>query len=181
MKACSLDLVSALEAHDPAIAGSAFVAAGAVVIGRVTLGAESSVWYGAVLRGDEEEIVVGARSNIQDGAILHTTLGQGPTVVGDDVTIGHRAVLHGCRIGDGAMIGIGAIVLDSAVVEPGAVVGAGAVVSPGKTVTQGTLWTGCPARFARPLKPGEEAFLRDNPGHYAAQARRHRELFRGGA
>ncbi|MFE3836099.1 gamma carbonic anhydrase family protein [Pseudogemmobacter sonorensis] len=174
-----LDLTAPLDGVAPQIAASAFVAPGAVVIGAVTIGEGCSIWYGAVLRGDEEEIRIGARSNIQDGCIVHTTLGQGPTVVGSDVTIGHRAVLHGCRIGDGAMVGIGAIVLDGAVVEPGAMVGAGAVVSPGKVVTAGTLWTGCPARMARELRPTDLEFLRRNPGHYVAQAHRHRPLFEG--
>ncbi len=171
------NLVSPLDEVTPRISRSAFVAPGAVVIGAVTIGEDSSVWYGAVMRGDEEEIIIGARTNIQDGCILHTTLGQGATIIGSDVTIGHRAVLHGCRIGDGAMVGIGAVVLDGAVVEPGAIVAAGAVVSPGKVVGTGTLWAGCPARMARTLKPGELDFLRDNPGHYASQARRHRPLF----
>jgi carbonic anhydrase/acetyltransferase-like protein (isoleucine patch superfamily) len=129
-----------------------------------------------VLRGDEEEIRIGDRSNIQDGVVVHTTGGQGPTIIGSDVTIGHRAVLHGCRIGDGAMIGIGAIVLDGAVVEPGAIVAAGAVVAPGKVVESGTLWVGCPAREMRAIKPDEISFLRGNPAHYAAQASRHRRL-----
>lgn len=167
-------LIAPLEGVAPQLHDSSFVAPGAVVIGHVSIGAESSVWYGAVLRGDEEEIRIGERSNIQDGVVIHSTCGQGPAIIGSDVTVGHRAVLHGCRIGDGAMIGIGAIVLDGAVVEPGAIVAAGAVVSPGKAVASGTLWAGCPAREMRPIKPTELAFLRGNPAHYAGQAARHR-------
>lgn len=169
-------LIAPLDGVAPELHASSFVAPGAVVIGRVSIGAESSIWYGAVLRGDEEEIRIGDRSNIQDCVVVHTTCGQGATIIGSDVTIGHRAVLHGCRIGDGAMIGIGAIVLDGAVVEPGAVVAAGAVVAPGKVVGSGALWAGCPAREVRPIKPAEIAFLRDNPAHYAGQALRHRAL-----
>jgi carbonic anhydrase/acetyltransferase-like protein (isoleucine patch superfamily) len=169
-------LIASLDGVAPELHGSSFVAPGAVVIGRVSIGVESSIWYGAVLRGDEEEIRIGDRSNIQDGVVVHTTCGQGPTIIGSDVTIGHRAVLHGCRIGDGAMIGIGAIVLDGAVVEPGAIVAAGAVVAPGKVVRSGTLWAGCPARELRAIKPAELAFLRGNPAHYAGQAARHRTL-----
>ncbi|WP_449255477.1 gamma carbonic anhydrase family protein [Bosea sp. (in: a-proteobacteria)] len=167
-------LIAPLDGIAPELHETSFVAPGAVVIGSVSIGAESSVWYGAVLRGDEEEIRIGERSNIQDGAVVHTTCGQGPAIIGSDVTIGHRAVLHGCRIGDGAMIGIGAIVLDGAVVEPGAIVAAGAVVAPGKVVGSGMLWAGCPAREMRAIKPAELTFLHDNPAHYAAQAARHR-------
>lgn len=170
-------LITPLDGIAPRLHASSFVAPGAVVVGLVWIGAESSVWYGAVLRGDEEEIRVGDRSNIQDGAVIHTTCGQGAAIIGSDVTVGHRAVLHGCRIGDGAMVGIGAIVLDGAVVEPGAIVAAGAVVAPGKLVGTGTLWAGCPAREMRAIKPAEFAFLRDNPAHYAEQAIRHRKLF----
>jgi len=169
-------LIAPLDGIAPGLHASSFVAPGAVVIGRVSIGAESSIWYGAVLRGDEEEIRIGDRSNIQDGVVVHTTCGQGATIIGSDVTVGHRAVLHGCRIGDGAMIGIGAIVLDGAVVEPGAIVAAGAVVAPGKVVGSGMLWAGCPAREMRAIKPAELAFLRDNPAHYAGQALRHRTL-----
>lgn len=169
-------LIAPLDGVAPQLHVSSFVAPGAVVIGYVSIGAESSVWYGAVLRGDEEEIRIGDRSNIQDGVVVHTTCGQGPAIIGSDVTIGHRAVLHGCRIGDGAMIGIGAIVLDGAVVEPGAIVAAGAVVAPGKVVGSGALWAGCPAREMRAIKSDEISFLRGNPAHYAAQASRHRGL-----
>lgn len=169
-------LIAPLDGVAPLLHASSFVAPGAVVIGHVSIGAESSIWYGAVLRGDEEEIRIGDRSNIQDGVVVHTTCGQGATIIGSDVTIGHRAVLHGCRIGDGAMIGIGAIVLDGAVVEPGAIVAAGAVVAPSKVVGSGMLWAGCPARATRPIKPAEIAFLQENPAHYAGQATRHRRL-----
>lgn len=169
-------LVAPLDGIAPRIDTSAFVAPGAVVIGLVSIGAASSIWYGAVLRGDEEAIVIGDRTNIQDGVVVHTTTGQGAVHIGSDVTVGHRAVLHGCRVGDGAMIGIGAIVLDGAVVEPGALVAAGALVPPGKTVTGGMLWAGCPARPMRPLKPEERIFVHSNPAHYAGQAARHARL-----
>ncbi|MEQ8295985.1 MAG: gamma carbonic anhydrase family protein [Nitratireductor sp.] len=173
-----IGLVSALEDHNPQLHPTVFVAPLAVVIGNVSIGAESSVWYGAVLRGDEEEIIVGERTNIQDGAIVHTTFGQGATIIGSRVTVGHRAVLHGCRIGDDALIGIGAVVLDGATVEPGAMVAAGAVVSPGKIVSAGTLWAGCPARYVRELKPVEAEFIRTNPAHYLSQAARHDDHFK---
>lgn len=173
-----IGLVSALEGHNPQLHPTVFVAPLAVVIGNVSIGAESSVWYGAVLRGDEEEIIVGERTNIQDGTIVHTTVGQGATIIGSRVTVGHRAVLHGCRIGDDALIGIGAVVLDGATVEPGAMVAAGAVVSPGKIVSAGTLWAGCPARYVRELKPAEAEFIRTNPAHYLSQAARHDDHFK---
>lgn len=169
-------LIGPIRGISPNLASSVFVAKTAVVVGQVTVGAESSIWYGSVLRGDEEEIVVGKLTNIQDGVIVHTTHGQGRTVIGDGVTVGHRAMLHGCQVGDGAMIGIAAVVLDGAVVEPGAMVAAGAVVTPGTRVAGGELWAGCPARRIRELKPGEIKFLADNPAHYRSQALAHGSL-----
>lgn len=170
-------MIASLAQQAPRIADTAFVAAGAVVIGDVTVGAGASIWYGCVLRGDEEAIEIGAMTNIQDGSIIHTTNGDGPTVIGAGVTIGHRAVLHGCRVHDGAMIGIGAVILDGAVVERGAIVAAGAVVTPRTIVGAGQLWSGCPARPLRATKPGEQAFIASNPEHYRAQAARHADLF----
>src|SRR5574342_517288 len=115
------------------------IAPGAVVVGDVEIGPESSLWYGSVVRGDVHRIRIGARSNLQDGCVLHVTRDRFACVLGDEVTVGHRAVVHGCRVGDGALIGIGAIVLDGARVGEEALVGAGAVVAPGSVVPAGAL------------------------------------------
>ena len=134
------------------IAPSAWVHATAVVIGNVTLGPDVSVWPGAVLRGDRDAIVVGAGSNVQDGAVIHCDPGQ-PCVIGERVTIGHRAVVHGCTVEDGALIGIGAVVLNGAVIGHGTLVAAGAVVGEGKVIPPDVLIAGVPAKVLRPLTP----------------------------
>lgn len=152
----------------PQLDSSVYVAPTAAVIGDVTIGADSSIWFGAVLRGDEVSINIGTRSNIQDGVIIHGDSGQ-DVDIGNDVTVGHGAILHGCIIEDGVLIGMGAVVLDGAVVEKGALVAAGAVVSPGKRVEANSLWAGIPAK---PLKMMAEDSTRidDNAEHYRLQA-----------
>ncbi len=144
----------------------------ATVIGDVELDDDVSIWLGAVLRGDVERIRIGARSNVQDGAIVHVTHdgpytpGGFPCVVGADVTIGHGAILHACTIGDGCLIGMHATVLDGAVVEPHAFVGAGALIAPGKVVGEGELWVGNPARCVRQLGDREIETLLYSARHY---------------
>ncbi len=135
---------------EPQVAASAWVHPSATVIGRVELGADVSVWPGAVLRGDRDRIRVGARSNVQDGAVLHGDPGL-PCLIGERVTIGHRAVVHGCTVEDGALIGIGAVVLNGAVIGAGALVAAGAVVGEGKVIPPDVLVAGVPARVVRAL------------------------------
>lgn len=145
----------------PDVDSSAYIDVAATVIGAVSVGADSSFWPGAVARGDVHEIRVGQRTSIQDNAVLHVTHdgpyrpGGIPLVVGDDVTVGHSAVLHACTVGNACLIGIGAIVLDGAVVEPESMIAAGALVAPGKRVERGTLWMGNPARYARDLSDQE--------------------------
>ena len=151
----------------PNIAADAFIAPGTVIVGDVEIGSKSSVWFGVVIRGDVNSIRIGARSNIQDGTIIHVDSGrkhkhnprvpQGgfPTIIGDDVTIGHMAMLHGCTLESGSFIGMRSIIMDGAVVEGGAMVAAGALVSPGKRVAKGQLWAGMPAKYIRDLKPEE--------------------------
>lgn len=151
-----------------------WVAPGAVVVGDVTIGADSSIWYGAVVRGDVCPVTIGARSNVQDLAVLHVTQDLFPLVVGDEVTIGHRAVVHGCRVGDGALIGIGAIVLDGAEIGAEALVGAGAVVTPGMRVPPGALVMGTPARVSRTLGEAQRSEQRERALHYVEVARTHR-------
>ncbi|MEM9294109.1 MAG: gamma carbonic anhydrase family protein [Acidobacteriota bacterium] len=144
-----------------------FLASNAVVTGDVHLGDDVSLWFGVVARGDVEEIRVGAGSNVQDGAILHTSR-DFPLHIGENVVIGHSAVVHGCRLEDGCLIGIGARVLDGAVVESGAQLGAGAVLAPGKVVPAGHLALGVPARVARPLRDEERQAILDNAARYVA-------------
>lgn len=150
----------------PKIDPSAYIAPGAVLVGDVTIGPQVSVWFGAVLRGDDHSIAVGEGANVQDGAVVHVTLDTGPTVIGRDVVIGHGARLHGCTLGDGCLIGIGAVVLDGALVEPGAFVAAGALVGPGKTVPGGELWAGNPARKMRDLRLADTEFMEFDVVHY---------------
>lgn len=149
----------------PALDAGAFVDASAVVIGDVTLGRDVSIWPMAVLRGDVNSIRIGDETNIQDGAVLHVTHRSAsnpegyPLIIGKGVTVGHKVVLHGCRIGDFCLIGIGAIIMDGAVVEDRVMVGAGALVPPGKRLASGHLYVGSPARPSRPLRDDELAYL----------------------
>jgi carbonic anhydrase/acetyltransferase-like protein (isoleucine patch superfamily) len=138
------------------------------VIGDVVLGDDVSVWFNAVIRGDVNVIRIGDRTNIQDGCVLHVTHELHRLDVGNDVVVGHGAVLHGCQVGDGALIGIGARVLDGAVIEPGAQVGAGAVVAPGTVVPSGRLALGVPARVTRALRPAEKAEIPAIVSRYVA-------------
>lgn len=158
----------------PVIAPSAWVHPSAVVIGTVTLGADVSVWPGAVLRGDRDAIVIGAGSNVQDGAVIHCDPGQ-PCLVGERVTIGHRAVVHGCTVEDGALIGIGAVVLSGAVIGSGALVAAGAVVGEGKVIPPGVLVAGVPAKVLMVLKPEQRERIAAGQRTYVALKERYRD------
>ena len=154
----------------PRLDPSAFLVESAAVVGDVELGPESSVWFGAVIRGDVNHVRIGARSNVQDNSVVHVTGGTHPTVVGEDVTVGHRAVLHGCTVHDRCLSGIGAIVLDGAEIGPDAMVGAGALVPPGMKVPPRTLVLGTPARVVRPLTDAELDHLRASAAHYVEYA-----------
>ncbi len=157
----------------PRIGPNAWVAPDAPVIGDVDVGADSSIWYGCVVRGDVFGIRIGRGTNIQDHTVIHVTSGTHGTTIGDDVTIGHRATLHGCTIGDRALVGIGAIVLDAAVIGEEALVGAGALVTPGTIIPPRVLAVGSPARVKRPLTEDELAHLRQSGPHYVTLARAH--------
>jgi len=159
--------------HVPTLGERAYVDPAAVVIGDVVLGDDVSIWPGCVVRGDVNFIRIGARTNVQDGTVIHVShdgpharLGGFATVIGQDVTIGHKAIIHACRIGDAALIGMGAIVLDGAVVESRGFVGAGALVAPGKVVGTGELWLGNPARRVRVLNETEIEGLYYSAQHY---------------
>lgn len=158
----------AFDGKAPQVATGAWVAPSAELIADVRLGEGASVWFGAVVRADNTPITIGARSNIQEGAVLHSDPGA-PLTIGEDVTVGHRAVLHGCTIGDGTLIGMGAIVLNNAVIGPECLVGAGALVTEGKEFPAGHLIVGSPARAVRPLTDAQRAMLRASAALYAAK------------
>ncbi len=167
--------IYALGHQIPDIATDAYIAPGAVVIGSVTIGSESTVWPGAVLRGDDGEIHVGARTSIQDGAIIHTTFFQA-TTIGDECVIGHLAHLEGCIIHDGALVGSGSVVLHNAVVESGALVGAGAVVSGGTVVPSRAMALGIPAKIRPDMVTPEMISL--GMQSYVDRGRRYRQDLR---
>lgn len=162
------------DGHIPKIAESAWVHSSAHVIGRVAIGAESSVWFGSVVRGDIHDIHIGGRTNLQDLCVVHVTRDRFATFVGDDVTVGHRAVLHGCRVGDRCLIGIGAILMDGAEVASDSMVAAGALVSPGTHVPSGVVVMGRPARVVRDLRPEEHEHILRSAQQYAAYAANYR-------
>lgn len=164
-------LIRAYKDVMPKIDETAFVAETAAVIGDVVIGPESSVWYGCTLRGDVNNIVIGARTNIQDHTMIHVSSTTQGTYIGDDVTVGHAAVLHACTIGNGAFIGMKACVMDDAVVEAGAMVAAGALVTPGKRIPAGQLWGGSPAKFMRELSDKEKEFLTFSAERYVTLSR----------
>jgi carbonic anhydrase/acetyltransferase-like protein (isoleucine patch superfamily) len=155
----------------PRIAASAWVADSAQVIGDVVLHEDSSVWFGAVLRADSETLTIGRGSNIQDGSVIHADAGF-PVTLGDNVTVGHQVMLHGCTVGEGSLIGIQAVVLNGAKIGRSCLVGAGALVTEGKEFPDGSLIIGSPARVARPLRPEEIEGLRGSAAHYVENARR---------
>lgn len=158
--------------HEARIADDSFIAQGACVIGEVALGSESGVWYNAVLRADSDSITIGDRSNIQDGVAVHVDEGH-PTLIGDDVSVGHNAVVHGCTVKDGALIGMGAVVLNGAVIGEQSLVAGGAVVLEGTTVPPRSLVAGVPARVRRELTDAEVADVAENAARYVQNARLH--------
>jgi carbonic anhydrase/acetyltransferase-like protein (isoleucine patch superfamily) len=159
----------------PAIDPTAFVAPTAAVIGDVEVGPDSSIWYQCVLRGDTFPIRIGARSNIQDGTIVHVARGRLPALIGDDVTVGHGCIIHACTLKDRAVVGMGATVLDGAIIEEGGMLGAGGLLTPGKRIGPGELWVGSPARLVRVMSAEERAGWDRNAAHYAGLGRRHRD------
>lgn len=159
----------------PKIASSAFVAENAVIIGDVEIGEECGIWYNCVLRGDVNDIKIGARTNIQDGTVIHVSSTTQGTYIGDDVTIGHMALIHACTIGNRAFIGMKACVMDDAIVEDEAMVAAGALVTSGKRVPKHQLWAGSPAKYMRDLTPEEIKFLQFSADRYVKLAKTYLE------
>lgn len=167
-------MIYSLGQQQPQIAADAFVAPTAVIIGDVDLQPGSSVWFGAVLRGDIERISVGRGSNIQDGTVMHTDPAN-PCTLGANVTVGHMAMLHGCRIGDGCLIGIGATLLNGSRVGKNCIVGAHSLLTEGKEFPDGVLIMGTPGKIVRDLTPAELEGLRANAERYVARAARYRK------
>ena len=158
----------------PRLHTSVFIADGAQVIGNVELGEESSVWYNTVLRGDVNTITIGARTNIQDLSVVHVEKGTHPTRIGDDVTVGHHVVIHGCTIGNRVLVGIGAIVLNGVVIEDDAFIAAGTLLIPGTRVPSGMMVMGSPGKVKRPLTEAERAGLLASSAGYVLNAKLHR-------
>ncbi len=167
----------------PQIADNVFVDPMATLTGDVNVGSMSSIWPHVSIRGDLLNITIGSKTNIQDNSVIHTTLffdnpGHGFDVrIGDEVTIGHGAVIHGCHIGNRVLIGMGAIILDGATIEDDVIVGAGSVVAPGKHLESGFLYVGSPAKQARPLKDNEKSYIRANAQNYYEVMQQHKKEF----
>lgn len=158
----------------PRIAEDAFIAPGAQIIGNVDIGAGASIWYNCVLRADVQTIVVGPRSNIQDGSVVHVTRKTHGTFIGSDCLVGHMAMIHGCTLEDHSFVGLGAIVMDGCVIESDAMLAAGAMLTPGKRIPSGQLWAGRPAVYLRDLKPEDFARNRAGAAGYVELAQRHK-------
>jgi carbonic anhydrase/acetyltransferase-like protein (isoleucine patch superfamily) len=164
----------------PRIHETAFIAPGAVIVGDVEIGPEASIWYNCVVRADVHQIRIGARSNVQDGTVIHCDSPKPgrpngfPTLIGEDVLIGHMVMLHGCTLQDRAFVGLGTIVMDGCVIEGDAMLAAGAMLTPGKRVPSGQMWQGRPAKYARELSGDEIAGMRRGVENYVVNARLHR-------
>lgn len=170
--------------HSPRVDPTAFVAPGTCLIGDVDIGPEASIWYNCVLRGDMNRIRVGARSNIQDGSVIHVDSARPgekighPTLIGEEVLIGHLAMVHGCVLHDRAFVGLGAIVMDGCEIESDAMLAAGALLTPGRRIPAGQLWAGRPAKYVRDLSTEDIAGMRGGVAHYVSLARAHAEAVR---
>lgn len=143
----------------PKIHKQSFVAPTAAIIGDVTIGKGSGIWFNSVVRGDVEPISIGENTNVQDGTVIHCTRGGGKTVIGNNVTIGHKALIHACTLEDASFVGMGAILMDGVVVETGGMIAAGSLVTPGKIIRKGEIWAGNPAKFFRALTQAEADFI----------------------
>ena len=155
----------------PRIHPSAFIADGAVVIGDVEIGPDSAIWFNCVVRGDVNEIRIGARTNVQDGSVIHVTRGGHGTYIGDGITIGHNSTIHACTLQDNSFVGMGTTLLDGSVVESGAMLAAGAMLAPGKRIPSGELWAGNPAKKLRDLTQKDLDFFPVSAAGYVALAK----------
>lgn len=169
---------------EPQVHSSAFIAPGAQVIGNVQVKEEASIWYNCVIRGDVNRISIGARTNIQDGSVIHVDSAKPgspeghPTLIGEDVLIGHLAMVHGCVLHDRSFVGLGSIVMDGCVIESEAMLAAGGMLTPGKRIPSGQLWAGRPAKYVRELTSKDLSGMRAGVSHYVELAKAHREVLR---
>ena len=166
-------MISDFEGKSPNIDSSCFIAPGVDIIGDVSIGRDSSVWFGSVLRGDMHYIKIGSRSNIQDNCTVHVTTDVHPTIIGDEVTIGHNVIIHGCEIEDRCLIGMGAIIMDGAVIGSGSLIGAGALVSPGTVVPPNSLIVGLPGKVVRETTEAERTETIERAQHYIDFSRKY--------
>lgn len=162
-------MIRVFQGIEPNLADSSRVAESADVIGNVSLAEGANIWYGAVLRGDGDTITIGKNTNIQDNAVVHVDIGI-PTVIGDDVTVGHGAIVHGCTVSNNVLIGMGSIVLDGAIIEENVIIGAGALIPPGKVIPAGSLVVGSPGKVVRALSDDEIKNIKKSAQHYVALA-----------
>ncbi|AKX44019.1 hypothetical protein AKN87_02055 [Thiopseudomonas alkaliphila] len=167
-------MLYALNENTPEIDPSAWVAETAVVIGKVRLAQDSSVWFGAVLRGDNELIQIGVGSNVQDGAVMHTDMGY-PLTLGQHVTVGHNAMLHGCSVGDGSLIGINAVILNGAIIGKNCIIGANTLIAEGKEIPDNSLVVGSPGKVVKQLTEQQVTQLKLNAIHYVENAKRYQQ------
>ena len=161
-----MPVILPVEGIFPKFGDDCFIAPNATIVGDVVMGNECSVWFNAVVRGDVNSIRLGNKVNVQDGAVLHATYQKTKTIVGNNVSIGHNAIVHGCTVHDNVLIGMGAIVMDDVVVEDDVIIGAGSLVPPGKHLHSGYLYVGSPAKQARPLTEAERHFLSESAANY---------------
>lgn len=161
------------EGRRPAVAPDAFIAPNALLIGDIVIGSRASIWYGCTLRGDVNRIIIGDRSNLQDGTIVHGSPDIGPTLIGRDVLVGHGALIHGCELRDGSYVGMRAVVMNKAIVETGSLVAAGALVTEGTHIPSGEIWGGSPAQKIGTFTPKVEAAMKAAVEGYLDLSRRH--------
>jgi carbonic anhydrase/acetyltransferase-like protein (isoleucine patch superfamily) len=169
-------MILAFEGMVPKISDTALVVETAAIIGDVVIGEESSIWFHCVVRGDMHHIRIGKRTNIQDLCVLHVRFKTGATILGDDITVGHRAILHACTVGNRVLVGMGSIVMDGAVIGEDSIVGAGALVAPGTVVPPRSLVVGAPARVKRPVTDAEIAGIADSALRYVEFANKYRNV-----
>lgn len=155
-------MIKSFQGATPQLHDTVFVSENVSIIGDVTIDSETNVWFGTVIRGDMNSVTIGKRTNIQDNTTIHVTTEMGPTVIGDEVTIGHNAIVHGCILENRCLVGMGSVILDNAVIGEGAIIGAGAVVPPNKIIPPKTMWMGVPAKYIRDVSDAE---FNDNVGN----------------
>jgi carbonic anhydrase/acetyltransferase-like protein (isoleucine patch superfamily) len=169
-------MIHAFAGHQPDLAHGCFIANSAQVIGRVRLGQSVNIWYGCVLRGDVGAISVGARTNVQDLSVIHVTEGKHDTHIGEDVTVGHRVILHGCTLEHHILVGMGAVIMDGVTVGANSIVGAGSLLPPHKVYPANSLILGSPAKVVRPVTPAEVAHFTTSANRYVRLAEQHRDI-----